>query len=262
MDHPTLATKSLGTRLRSGEQLFAAWCGIPEIMVAETIARAGYDTIIFDMQHGAIDIVTAIRGINAVALVGTPAIVRIPVGDFASASRMLDAGAAAVIAPMINSVDDARRFASYAKFPPMGERSWGPARAMTLAGNTDQIDYLHTANQDQLAIAMVETLEAVKVLDDILQVPGIDGVLVGASDLSIALSNGGTIDMTSPDVLNAVDRIVASCRTHNKVAMMACKDSQAAKEMSVLGFQVTSMANDTTIITRGVHALLSAARSA
>jgi 4-hydroxy-2-oxoheptanedioate aldolase len=213
------------------------------------------------MQHGAIDIVTAIRGINAVALVGTPAIVRVPVGDFAGASRMLDAGAAAVIAPMINSGDDARRFASFAKYPPMGERSWGPGRAMALAGNTDQVDYLHTANSDQLAIAMVETLEALNALDEILKVPGIDGVLVGASDLSIALSNGGTIDMTSTEVLNAVDRIVKSCRTHNKIAMMACKDSRSANEMSALGFQVTSMANDTTIITRGVEALLTAART-
>jgi 4-hydroxy-2-oxoheptanedioate aldolase len=79
------------------------------------------------MQHGAFDVTAAIRGIAHVALVGKPAIVRIPVGDFATASRLLDMGAAAIIAPMINSVADAKAFAAFTKFPPIGEAQLGSA---------------------------------------------------------------------------------------------------------------------------------------
>ncbi len=111
---------------------------------------------------------------------------RVPVGDFASASRLIDAGAAGVIAPMINSRADAERFASFAKFPPVGERSWGPRAALALSG-LDLQGYLASANRLTQAIAMIETREALDALDDILAVAGIDGVFIGPADLSIAL---------------------------------------------------------------------------
>ena len=100
----------LARQIGAGECALSAWVGINDSAVAEQLARDGYDTVTLDMQHGAIDVVGAMRGIAAVALAGKPAIVRIPVGEFATASRVIDAGAAAVIAPMINSGADARPF--------------------------------------------------------------------------------------------------------------------------------------------------------
>ena len=85
---------------------------------------------------------------------------------------------------MINSVEDARLFVSFTKFPPLGERSWGPARALALTGLSPQ-DYFKQANDFSLIVAMIETREAIAAVDDILAVPGIDGVFVGPSDLSI-----------------------------------------------------------------------------
>ena len=170
--------------------------------MAEALAREGFDTVILDLQHGALDFVGASRAILAVAIAGRPAIVRPPVGDFASASRLLDAGAAGVIAPMINSRADAERFASFAKFPPLGERSWGPGAALPLSG-LDSHRYLASANGLVQAIAMIETREALEALDDILDVAGIDGVFIGPADLSIALSNGARWEPRGPAVIEA-----------------------------------------------------------
>ena len=127
--------------------------------------------------------------ISSVALAGKPTIVRVPVGEFALASRLLDAGASGILAPMINSGEDARRLVEFVKFPPLGQRSWGPRAALTLSG-LDGPAYLKAANAMTQAIAMIETRAALDALDEILGVEGVDGVFVGPSDLSIALSGG------------------------------------------------------------------------
>src|ERR687894_1512798 len=104
------AITALADRLRSGVPALAAWCGLPDPAIAGLLAHEGFDAVVVDMQHGAIDFAAILRGIPLVAAAGKPAIARIPVGDFATASRMLDAGVAAIIAPMINTVEDARAF--------------------------------------------------------------------------------------------------------------------------------------------------------
>ena len=127
---PTVA--ALAECLKTGTPAFTAWCGIPEPAIAGLLAREDFDAVTLDMQHGGIDFSTALRAIPLVAAAGKPSAVRIPVGDFAAASRLLDAGASAVIAPMINTIEDARRFGSFMKYPPLGERSWGPHGALAL----------------------------------------------------------------------------------------------------------------------------------
>ena len=111
-----------------GAGVYSAWVGINDPQIAETLAREDFDAVTLDMQHGSIDLVGAARAILSVALAGKPTVVRVGVGDFANASRMADAGAAGVIAPMINSAADARDFADFMKLPPLGRRSWGAAR--------------------------------------------------------------------------------------------------------------------------------------
>ncbi len=176
----------LAEALKAETPLFCAWVGINEPAVAEALAREAFDAVVLDMQHGAFDFVGASRAILSVALAGKPTIVRVPVGEFALASRLLDAGAAGVIAPMINSRDDAQRLVAFTKFPPLGERSWGPRAVLPLSG-LDAPAYLAAANAMTQTIAMIETRAALDALDDILGVEGIDGVFVGPSDLSIAL---------------------------------------------------------------------------
>jgi 4-hydroxy-2-oxoheptanedioate aldolase len=254
----SFGVESLSRRLKAGEALLAGWSSIADPAVAELMVRAGFDTAVIDMQHGAHRLDTAFAAIAAVALAGAPAIVRIPVGDNASVSRLLDHGAAAIIAPMINSVADAQAFADAVKYPPLGQRSWGPHRAVALTGLAPA-DYLAGANDLHLALPMIETRAALEALDDILGLPGIDGVFVGPSDLSIALT-GGRLDPRGAEVDRALDRIAARARAAGKIAGLFCFDAENAKAMAARGFGLCSIASDALLLGAGVRAAVAAAR--
>ncbi len=249
----------LSTSLKADAPVFSAWVGVNESAVAETLAREAFDTVILDMQHGALDFAGASRAILAVALAGRPAIVRVPVGDFPLASRLLDAGAAGIIAPMINGRADAERFASFTKFPPLGDRSWGPRAALPLSG-LDAPAYFRAANAFALTIAMIETRAALGALDEILAVDGVDGVFVGPADLSIALSGGQRSEPRGPALFTAAGQVVARARAHDKFAGMFCFDGADASAMAALGFKLCSVSSDLAMLRGAARAELAAAR--
>ena len=244
--------------IRSGGVL-SAWIGANDSFVAETLAREAFDAVTLDMQHGGVDFVGGARANHANAPAGKPTAVRINVGDFATASRFADAGAAAVIAPMINSGDDARRFAAFLKFPPLGKRSWGPRAALSLSGLGGP-EYLQAANRFTLAIAMIETPEALSALDEILEVEGIDGVFVGPSDLSITLSNGAKIDPHGEAVNAAIDRIVAAAKALGKFVGLWCVDGARAKWALERGVGFCTVSSDQLLMRAAAKLELAAAR--
>jgi 4-hydroxy-2-oxoheptanedioate aldolase len=248
----------LAKGLRSGG-VYSAWVGINDPQIAETLAREDFDAVTLDMQHGSVDLVGAGRAILSVALAGKPTVVRVGVGDFAAASRMADAGAAAVIAPMINSGADARAFADSLKFPPLGRRSWGPRACAPLSGFVGPA-YLHEANPITLAIAMIETREALDALDDILSVPGIDGVFVGPSDLSIALSSGGVVDPRGPAVEAALTSTVEAVKRHGKFAGLFCFDGGQARAARARGIAFTTISTDGLMLRAAAQAELKKAK--
>ena len=248
----------LARGLREGG-VYSAWVGINDPQIAETLAREDFDTVTVDMQHGAVDLTGAARAILSVALAGKPTVVRIGIGDFAAASRLADAGAAGIIAPMINGVDDALEFADFMKFPPLGRRSWGPRACGPLSGFVGPA-YLHEANAITLAIAMVETREGLDALDDILAVPGIDGVFVGPSDLSIALSTGGAVDPRGTAVETALTQIAAAARKHGKFAGLFCFDGAQAKAARARGIAFTSISTDALLLRAAARGELERAR--
>lgn len=251
---------SLSAKLAAGETALLAWCclGLPHL--GEAMLREGYDAALFDMQHGAFDFAGATRGVELAALAGKPSLVRIPVGEFATAQRLLDNGAAGIVAPMINSVADARAFAAAAKFPPIGERSWGPARTLQIEGRSDLMEFLGRANTAQLAIAMIETREALEAIDDILAVPGIDGVLLGPADLSIALTNGARVNAEDEVVDAALDRIAGAAKRAGKFASSFCGSGQRARKLIDRGFQLVSAGLDISVVRLGARAELAAAK--
>jgi 4-hydroxy-2-oxoheptanedioate aldolase len=248
----------LARALRSGG-VYSAWVGINDAQIAETLAREDFDAVTLDMQHGAVDLIGAGRAILSVALAGKPTVVRVGVGDFAAASRIADAGAAGIIAPMINSVADAQAFADHMKFPPLGRRSWGPRACGPLSGFVGPA-YLHEANAITLAIAMIETREALAAVDDILAVPGIDGVFVGPSDLSIALANGGTVEPRGAAVEAALTKIVGAAQAAGKFAGLFCFDGAQAKAARARGIAFTSISTDALLLRAAARAELEKAR--
>ncbi|AIQ88684.1 HpcH/HpaI aldolase [Methylobacterium oryzae CBMB20] len=234
--------------LPTGPARFLGWSMIADPMVAGFLARAGFDAVLLDQQHGTHDYKSCCAAITEVAQAGKSTLVRVPVGDFAMVSRMLDAGAAGVVAPMINTVADAEAFAAAAKFPPVGQRSWGPDRAMWLSGLRNGADYLAGANDRALTIAMCETQAAIADLEAILAVPGIDGILVGPADLSIALSQGTVIDPLGSAVTAALSEIARKTRAAGKIPCAFAPSPARAREMVGMGYQLVSIEYDAMTI--------------
>jgi 4-hydroxy-2-oxoheptanedioate aldolase len=246
----------LARRLRAGETVFSGWCGLPYPIVAELVAREGFPAVTLDAQHGLWDTASVVTGVAQVRLAGAAPIVRIPVGAFAMVSRALDFGAEGVIAPMINTVADAQAYVSFAKFPPIGERSWGPHRATTLAGMPDQKIYLRQANELTMTFAMIETRTALDNVEAIAATPGIDALFLGPADLSIALSNGADVDPTASQVDREIDRISAAAAKSGKIMGAYCHSAERALALARRGVRFLAVGSDMGFLRAGAAAVI------
>jgi 4-hydroxy-2-oxoheptanedioate aldolase len=142
------------------------------------------------------------------------------------------------------------------KYPPVGERSWGPTRALALHGQSDSQAYLRSANRDTLAIAMVETRAALDALDRILEVDGIDGVLVGPSDFSIALSEGARVDPGDRAMLAAAEGVAKRVRDAGKFACAFSMTAEGVRTFTGMGFRLIAVGTDISCLARGAASLL------
>ncbi|MCR9123840.1 MAG: aldolase/citrate lyase family protein [Phyllobacteriaceae bacterium] len=250
----------LAGALRAGQTVLTAWSALPEAGFVGLLAGAGFDAVTLDMQHGGHHEQSVWHGIEAITAQRVPAIVRVPVGRFEMASRALDFGADAVIAPMINSVEDARAFAAFMKYPPLGERSWGPTRAIGVRGIEGGNAYLARANAETLAFAMIETRAALDSLDAILAVDGIDAVFVGPADFSIAWTGGERLDPTLDDMMDAVADIATRAKKAGKLAGIFAADPAMVPRYVQMGYGLIAAGFDAAIVKKGADAVLSAAR--
>src|SRR3984957_6339945 len=235
---------TLAKRLHAGETVYSGWCGLPYPLVAETLAREGFSAVAIESQHGLWDVASIIAGISAVRLGGAAPIVRVPLNDFALVSRALDFGAEGIIAPMINTPADARAFAAAAKFPPLGERSWGPHRAMALGGVSDMLTYLREATPHTATFAIIETRTALQNFEAIINTPGIDGFFLGPSDLSIALSDGKTVDPLSKEVDGHLDTMIAGAQKAKKIPGAYCHSAERAAALAKRGVKFLAVGSD------------------
>ncbi|HXX50129.1 MAG TPA: aldolase/citrate lyase family protein [Xanthobacteraceae bacterium] len=247
---------TLASRLRAGETVYSGWCGLPYPLVAETLGRDGFPAVTIESQHGLWDVAGILAGIAAVRQGGAAPLVRVPWADFALVSRALDFGAEGIIAPMINTPADARAFAAAAKFPPIGERSWGPHRATTLAGLSDQSIYLREANDHIVTLAMIETRTALQNFDAIMATPGIDGFFLGPSDLSIALSDGKTIDPLSKEVDQELDRMIVGAQKAKKIPGAYCHSAERAAALAKRGVRFAAVSSDLAMLRAGAAAAM------
>jgi len=249
-----VAAFDLARRLRAGETVFTGWCNLGSPIVAETIAGEGYTCVTLDRQHGLWDTASIVAGISGVHHAGSTPAVRVPLNDFAFVSRALDMGAEAIIAPMINTADDARQFAAAAKYPPIGERSWGPTYAMAMQGKSSAVDYLRDANSGTITLAMIETVTALGNVAAIAATAGIDALFVGPYDLATALSGGKAQDIAAPEVERAIDRIGAAAKKACKISGIYCRDAERALAMAKRGFRFITVGSDQGFLRDGAAA--------
>jgi 4-hydroxy-2-oxoheptanedioate aldolase len=230
----------LRTIWQRGEAVVNGWLAIPSAFSAEVMAHQGFDSLTVDMQHGVVDYQVAVTMLQAMATTPVMPLARVPWNDPARLMKILDAGVYGVICPMINTPDEAEALVQACKYPPRGYRSWGPVRASLYAG----ADYGDHANADLVVMPMIETAEALKNLDAILGVPGVDAVYVGPSDLSLSLGCKPRLDQTDPPVVEAQQRIVEACKRHGVVAGIHNATAAYALKMIAAGYQFVTLASD------------------
>ena len=239
-----------------GDAVINGWLSIPSGFSAEVMAHQGFDSLTIDMQHGVVDYQVAVSMLQGISTLGVVPLARVPWNDPARLMKILDAGAYGVICPMVNTRDEAEALVRACKYPPRGYRSWGPVRASIYAGS----DYGDHANDNLVVMPMIETAEALKNLDDILSVPGVDAVYVGPSDLSLALGCKPRLDQTDPPVVEAQLKIVAACKRHGVAAGIHNNTAAYALKMIAAGYQFVTLASESRFMAAKAAEEVSAVR--
>lgn len=237
---------------QSGGAVVNGWLAIPNSFSAETMAHQGWDSLTIDMQHGVIDYQAMVTMLQAISTTNTVPVVRVPWLEPGILMKSLDAGAYAVICPMINTREDAEKLVAYTHYAPQGTRSFGPVRALLYGG----ADYPQHANKTIVSFAMIETKQALDNLDDILSTPGLDAIYIGPSDLSIALGCKPTFDDLDPPAAQAVDHILARAKAHGVVAGIHNGTPEAALKRIAKGFQFVTIGSDARLMAAGSQDIL------
>jgi 4-hydroxy-2-oxoheptanedioate aldolase len=236
-------------KITAGKPLFNAWLSLGSAFAVELAAEAGADLVTIDQQHGIGGHAELLSALMAAGAAGVPALVRVPVNDSGLIGRALDAGAHGIICPMINNADNAWALVDSVKFPPLGSRSLGPYRARLALP-----DYIRAANDWTVACGQIETKTALDNLDKILATPGLDMICAGPNDLALTLSGGAHNDIRAPEVIAALDLLLAKCKENSVLATIFANDADYAKAMIAKGWQIVAVANDTRWLSEGAKA--------
>ena len=246
----------LRTIWAAGGTVVNSWLAVPSAFSAEVMAHQGWDSLVIDLQHGMIDYAQMVGMLQAISTTATVPIVRVPWLEPGIVMKSLDAGAYAVIYPMVNTPDDAARLLACTRYAPRGTRSYGPLRAALYAG----ADYAEHANDTVVAFAMIETAEALDRLDAILSVEGLEAIYVGPSDLSLALGCKPVFDDVAPPVAQAIAHIAERCAAHGVIAGIHNGVPAVAQARMALGYRFVTLGSDSRMLAAGSQALLGAMR--
>jgi 4-hydroxy-2-oxoheptanedioate aldolase len=225
--------------IAAGVPTFGTWLSLADPVAAELIGKAGFDWVIADAQHGGITFDKLLTVLQALDLGGTPALVRVGWVDPPQIMRALDLGALGVVVPMVSTAEQARAAAEACRYPPDGNRSFGPVRASHLSAGG--------GGPDPLCLVMIETAEGIANVDAIAATPGVDGLFVGPVDLALALGLGPAFEM--PDrVFEAIDEVVAACRRHGKISGCAALGPSNAKALMARGVHFLPLMSDAGLL--------------
>ncbi len=230
---------------QSGGAAVNGWLAIPDGFAAETMAQAGWDSVTVDLQHGVQDYMSMVTCFQAMQAHPVLPMVRVPWNEPGIVGKVLDAGAYGVICPMVNTVEQAQNFVSYCRYPPAGARSNGPIRAGIYGVSTG---YQKTANEEILCIPMIETQQAIDNLEAILDVPGIDAVYIGPSDLGFSMGLIPILDRDEPQILVAYDKIIRETGKRGIAACVHCGTAAYAKRAIGMGFKLVTISNDSGLL--------------
>jgi 4-hydroxy-2-oxoheptanedioate aldolase len=242
-----------------GQVALNGWLSIGNSFSAEIMAQQGYDSITVDIQHGILDYGQAVPMLQAVRASGATPLVRVPWNEPGIIMKALDAGAYGIICPMINTAEEAEALVSYVRYPPLGTRSFGPTRALISSG----AGYAAEANENILAIAMIETAEGVKNLEAICAVKGIDGVYIGPADLTLGVTNGRLppgFDREEEEMIEVIKKILAAAKAAGITATLHCGAPEYAARAIGWGFDMVTLMNDARLLANAAATSVSKTR--
>ena len=240
----------------SGKPVLVGWCSIGNPFTAEIMATQGYDAINVDVQHGALDYSALLPMLQAVHASGVVPMARVPWLEPGIVMKALDAGAMGIICPMVNSRADAEALVSYMRYPPLGQRSFGPTRAAVAIPG-----YGVAANDEVLAMAMIETADGVRNLEEICAAPGLDGVYVGPADLTLGTQEGRLppgLDREEEEMIAIIRRIADVCRANGIKAGIHCGTPEYALRTIEWGYEWTTVAADSRLLAAAAGASVAA----
>ena len=246
MNNLELSRKVLKEKLRDREQLFAAWVSYSHPSITETFAKAGFDFIAIDMEHSTISLSEGQRIIAACQSEGVPCLPR-PVSHSNDYIKpLLESGADGILIQMVNTPQDVANLINDIKYPPIGKRSYGVSRAQGYG--FDFNEYISNWNETSTFIIQVESIEAVKNIDKILEFDEIDGVMVGPYDISGSLGVPGQLD--HPKVIEASRKVIESCKKFGKSCGTQLNDPnpENIKSLFSLGYTFAILGSDLFIL--------------
>jgi len=203
---------SLKTKLKNNKLTIGSWITIGNSSVIEIMATAGFEWLCIDMEHTSIDLATAKMLITTIHANNIKALVRVSKNEEVAIKKVMDMGADGVIVPMIKTKEEAQMAIDFVKYPPTGKRGVGLYRAQNYGIGFDE--YKKWVEEEAVVIAQIEHIEAVKNIEEILAIEGIDGTIVGPYDLSGSMGFPG--DYHRDDVKEAIKKVKIACEKHNK----------------------------------------------
>ncbi len=235
-------------RLREGQATVGTWLSSDSTVTAELMAQAGFDWLVVDMEHGPFDLGIAAQMMQAIRATQTIPLARVGWNEPALIQQTLDLGAYGLIVPMINSRQEAEQVVQSACYPPLGQRSRGGVRAR-LAFGTDAVTYGRQANEQILLLLQVETRQSLEAIDQILAVPGVDGIFVGPNDLSDSLGAWPPrLHDEEPVLAGAIAEALAAARRHDKVPGIMVPDAAMANRYLAHGYTFVSLSSELGIL--------------
>jgi len=235
-------------KLRDGLPTFGTWLSLGDLYATRVLARLGFDWLTLDMEHSAIDWSQATTIFAAIADAGCVPLARVPEGNHHYIKRVLDAGAAGIVAPMIDTVEHAKAVIAAAKYPPQGNRSVGGGMH-NMNFNASAGDYYEQANDNILVVLQTESPLGVKNAKEIYSLPGCDAIFIGPNDLRFQMREpDGTFP--TPDAHEAmIQQVISTGKETNTPTGIHAMDADSAKERAQQGMQFIAVGSDLRMMT-------------
>ncbi|MGN0937485.1 MULTISPECIES: 4-hydroxy-2-oxoheptanedioate aldolase [unclassified Acinetobacter] len=249
MDYTNHFKKKLKT-----EQQIGLWVGLADAYGTEIAANAGYDWLLIDGEHAPSDLRTTLSQLQSIAAYPSQAVVRPPIGSVQLIKQLLDIGAQTLLIPMVETVEQAQLMVKAVRYPPEGIRGVGAALARATRWNSIP-DYYATAHENICLLIQIESVEGIKNLDEILKIEGIDGVFIGAVDLSATMGYQG--NPNHPEVQKTVIDAIQRIRKAGKAAGILSTQHDATQKYIELGTEFVAVGVDTSVLMNSLRELLS-----